>query len=63
MSIHSATRIDIITPETSTVGYVHDYNIGSLQDFDVSRTKRRRLQYVWTVIPPNARFCIDMSDK
>ena len=23
----------------------------------------KRLQYVWTVIPPNARFCIDMSDK
>ena len=41
MSIHSTPRIDIITPGTSTFGYVHDYNIGSLQDFDVSRTKRR----------------------
>ena len=41
MSIHNTPRIDIITPWTSTVGYVHDYNIGSLQDFDVSRTKRR----------------------
>ena len=55
--------IDIITPGTSTVGYVQDFDTDSFGRFQcVSNTASiNAFHYVWIVFPPKARFRIDMS--
>ena len=54
--------IDIITPGTSTVGYVQDFDTDSFGRFQfVLNTASINAFYVWIVFPPNARFRIDMS--
>ena len=62
MSIHSTPRIDIITPGTSTVGYVQDFDTDSFGRFQFAlNTASINAFYVWIAFPPNARFRIDMS--
>ena len=54
--------IDIITPGTSTVGYVQDFDTDSFGRFQfVLNTASINAFYVWIAFPPNARFRIDMS--
>ena len=53
--------IDIITPGTSTVGYVQDFDTDSFGRFQfVLNTASINAFYVWIVFPPKARFRIDM---
>ena len=51
-------EIDIITPGTSTVGYVQDYNKLSFARFQsvLNTASDKRLIYVLTLFPPNARL-------
>ena len=54
--------IDIITPGTSTVGYVQDFDTDSFGRFQFAlNTASINAFYVWIAFPPNARFRIDMS--
>ena len=54
--------IDIITPGTSTVGYVQDFDTDSFGRFQFAlNTASINAFYVWIAFPPNARFHIDMS--
>ncbi len=54
--------IDIITPETSTVGYVQDFDTDSFGRFQFAlNTASINAFYVWIAFPPNARFRIGMS--
>ena len=54
--------IDIITPGTSTVGYVQDFDTDSFGRFQFAlNTASINAFYVWIVFPPKARFRIDMS--
>ena len=54
--------IDIITPGTSTVDHIRDFDTDCFGRFQcVSNTASINAFYVWIVFPPNARFCIDMS--
>ena len=53
--------IDIITPGTSTVGYIQDFDTDSFGRFQfVLNTASINAFYVWIVFPPKARFRIDM---
>ena len=54
--------IDIITPGTSTVGYVQDFDTDSFGRFQFAlNTASINAFYVWIDFPPKARFRIDMS--
>ena len=55
--------IDIITPGTSTVDHIRDFDTDSFGRFQcVSNTASiNAFHYVWIVFPPKARFRIDMS--
>ena len=50
--------IDVITPGTSTVGYVQDYNKLSFARFQsvLNTASDKRLLYVLTLFPPIARL-------
>ena len=54
--------IDIITPGTSTVGYVQDFDTDSFGRFQFAlNTASINAFYVRIDFPPKARFRIDMS--
>ena len=54
--------IDIITPGTSTVDHIRDFDTDSFGRFQcVSNTASINAFYVWIAFPPKARFRIDMS--
>ena len=55
--------IDIITPGTSTVDHIRDFDTDCFGRFQcVSNTASiNAFHYVWIVFPPKARFRIDMS--
>ena len=54
--------IDIITPGTSTVGYVQDFDTDSFGRFQFAlNTASINAFYVWIAFTPNARFRIGMS--
>ena len=58
-----STGIDIITPGTSTVDHIRDFDTDCFGRFQcVSNTASiNAFHYVWIVFPPKARFRIDMS--